>query len=349
MSNKQSFTQFKYHSAMNHIGILIFHAMATGVGSIWVPEYEINLQQDEEFLIPETLEWSDVEDIYEEEELIRDHERKALNLPDESLNSDKYYRLHSMSRNKNFRKEQGVKLVREGEPRQNFPELRLAKPEPWIAGFVDETGNIIKNEDTIYFADESQSANSTDVELVKREIENEKNDSDYNYESLKSQYDESMKIEETREDTAKYKEVKEKESPNEAVKNLFKVAAQNCTDKESTSLGIGDVKCVLLTSGQIYLKKDAKYYFIKKVLLIVTIWALVYVVIAVPLWCQYGWCCCCCRFKFCNPRSEIDEIKTFCANNPPGVYYDEGTLRRYQPTTYEIHAHRELEKMIEQL
>ncbi|XP_066157897.1 uncharacterized protein [Euwallacea fornicatus] len=298
MSNKQSFTQFKYHSAMNHIGILIFHAMATGVGSIWVPEYEINLQQDEEFLIPETLEWSDVEDIYEEEELIRDHERKALNLPDESLNSDKYYRLHSMSRNKNFRKEQGVKLVREGEPRQNFPELRLAKPEPWIAGFVDETGNIIKNEDTIYFADESQSANSTDVELVKREIENEKNDSDYNYESLKSQYDESMKIEETREDTAKYKEVKEKESPNEAVKNLFKVAAQNCTDKESTSL---------------------------------------------------GWCCCCCRFKFCNPRSEIDEIKTFCANNPPGVYYDEGTLRRYQPTTYEIHAHRELEKMIEQL
>ncbi|XP_066249388.1 uncharacterized protein [Euwallacea similis] len=268
------------------------------VGSIWVPEYEVNLQQDEEFVIPETLELSDVEDIYEEEELIRDHERKALNLPDESLNSDRYYRLHSMSRNKNFKKEDDVKLARGGELKQNFPEFGLARPEPWIAGFVDETDNIIKNEDTIYFADEARSANFTDVELIKREVKNEKNDSDYDYESLKSQYDESMKIEETREDTAKYKEIKEEESPNEAVKNLFKVAAQNCTDEENRNL---------------------------------------------------GWGCCCCRFKFCNPRIEIDEVKTFCVNNPPGIYYEEGTLRRYQPTIYEIYAHRELEKLIEQL
>ncbi|XP_066249387.1 uncharacterized protein [Euwallacea similis] len=319
------------------------------VGSIWVPEYEVNLQQDEEFVIPETLELSDVEDIYEEEELIRDHERKALNLPDESLNSDRYYRLHSMSRNKNFKKEDDVKLARGGELKQNFPEFGLARPEPWIAGFVDETDNIIKNEDTIYFADEARSANFTDVELIKREVKNEKNDSDYDYESLKSQYDESMKIEETREDTAKYKEIKEEESPNEAVKNLFKVAAQNCTDEENRNLGIGDVKCFLMTSSQMYLNKDAKHYVIKKVLLTVTIWALVYVVIAVPLWCQYGWGCCCCRFKFCNPRIEIDEVKTFCVNNPPGIYYEEGTLRRYQPTIYEIYAHRELEKLIEQL
>lgn len=62
-----------------------------------------------------------------------------------------------------------------------------------------------------------------------------------------------------------------------------------------------------------------------------------------------GWCCCCCRCKFCNPRNEIDEVKTFCANNPVGVYHEDGVLVKYTPTAYESYAQKNLEKAIDRL
>lgn len=62
-----------------------------------------------------------------------------------------------------------------------------------------------------------------------------------------------------------------------------------------------------------------------------------------------GWCCCCCRCKFCNPRNEIDEVKTFCANNPVGVYHEDGILVKYTPTAYESYAQKNLEKAIDRL
>lgn len=62
-----------------------------------------------------------------------------------------------------------------------------------------------------------------------------------------------------------------------------------------------------------------------------------------------GWCCCCCRCKFCNPRKEIDEVKTFCANNPVGVYHEDGVLVKYKPTAYESYAQKNLEKAIDRL
>lgn len=155
-----------------------------------------------------------------------------------------------------------------------------------------------------YFDDEAKS-NKTASYLGKREAD--KSD-DYNYDNLKAQYEDSVKKSESKNNTATYKEVKEDETPDEVVKNLVSVSAQNCseTDEQSgigttnnpdhsvkinpiTSTGLGAIKCLLTNTNQNLPNKTAKLRLLKKLGLIAVIWLIVYTLIAVPLWCQYGY------------------------------------------------------------
>lgn len=84
-----------------------------------------------------------------------------------------------------------------------------------------------------YFDDEAKS-NKTASYLEKREAD--KSD-DYNYDNLKSQYEDLVKKSESKNDTATYKEVKEEETPDEVVKSLVSVSAQNCSETEQSGIG----------------------------------------------------------------------------------------------------------------
>ncbi|XP_048517935.1 uncharacterized protein LOC125502748 isoform X2 [Dendroctonus ponderosae] len=298
---------------------------------IWPPDYEVKLKYEEEFVISDPLDPSDIQDIYDEEELISQEARLHANAP------DKYFRLHSLARVENAQqKPLEVRRTQQIYPESN-PELEEAKP--WIAGFVDSNNNIVPNEDTVYF-DEDAKSNSVE----KREASNA---SDYNYAELRAQYEEAEK---KANNSLKYSEVKEEESAAEAVKSLVDLTPRNCTSEDTSGLAIEDVRCFWIEARSKHLNNQTKFSLLKKVALIATVWLCAYCLIAVPLWCQYGWCCCCCTCKFCHPRQEIDLVKEFCAKNPPGVLYDkEGNLKHYKPTTYEKYAQKNLEKAIAQL
>ncbi|CAG9766399.1 unnamed protein product [Ceutorhynchus assimilis] len=256
--------------------LLLLLSLILKTTAIWLPEYKVNLKQEEEFVISETLEKSDVQDIYDEEEAIRQEDLKTLKLYE---NDKRYFGLHRMANLRNAglkRKEENLYFKRVDEFNPDMEESR-----PWIGGFVDKYNNIMKNEDTLYFDDEAKNE-----KIIKREAENDPDD--YNYANLKAQYDDSVKKAKQKNDTAKYKEVKEEESAAEAVKTLVDFKAKNCTEEEKSGLGVKAIKCFWLESKKKHMNKDQKFFMLKKVILIMIIWILIYACIAIPLWCQYG-------------------------------------------------------------
>ncbi|XP_050296334.1 uncharacterized protein LOC126736147 [Anthonomus grandis grandis] len=243
------------------------------------------------------------------------------------------------------------RLVAKVDFLHKYPEFNpdVEESKPFVAGFVNANNDIIKDEDTIYFGDSGRKSGPI-IQKVEKRRSAESNITDYDYDKLKKEYEDSLQKAENKKDAAKYKEVKEDESPQEAVQTLVEFKAKNCTEEEKTGLGVAAIRCFLTESQQKHLNKDQKFYMAKKVLLIALIWIIVYILIAVPLWCQYGWCCCCCRCKFCHPRELIEEVKTFYENNPAGVYVDDsGNIKKYKPSTYEIYAEKNLKKAIDRL
>lgn len=114
--------------------------------------------------------------------------------------------------------------------------------------------------------------------------------------------------------------------------------------------------------------KGAKLQIIEKIARIALIWFCVYLVIAIPCWCQrgtvidsyqfitllklfnfLGWCCCCFRCKFCKPRQRIDEAKHFLMNNPAGVYHINDEKVTYTPSNYEEYAQKKLQHVLMKL
>lgn len=115
-------------------------------GCIWLPDYEINLKQEEEFVISELLDRSDVQDIYDEEELIQEHELDKLRIP--KPRPEKYFRLRNMKIKKT--------LNAIGAPYKKlkvYPEFNpdIEEAKPWIAGHVDEDSNLINVPLTLLF------------------------------------------------------------------------------------------------------------------------------------------------------------------------------------------------------
>ncbi|XP_023309947.1 uncharacterized protein LOC111691408 [Anoplophora glabripennis] len=337
----KSFTNIP--SSINIICLLI---NICDVCAIWPPAYSVNLSHEETFVISEPLKDSDVQDVYDEEELIEKEdlaERRSM-----KSQNEKYFRIHRQvgRYNDKFGGEDGynkdkIKVFEEYNP-------DVDDPVPWKAGFVDEHGKFKPDEGIIYFDGEPQRYFGNNK--PKREEEAaDKNDSvSYDYNSLKKEYEKNIKAAEKSNDTVRYSTVKEEESIKESVKAMFdfKKTPRNCTVEESKGIGLGAMECFWMEMK----KPKIKNHVFAKAIRIIIIWVLLYVVIAVPCWCQYGWGCCCCRCKFCRPRENILEVQKFFAENPVGVYHDEnGKVFNYKPTSYEKYAYKKLEQQLNKL
>lgn len=120
--------------------------------SFWPPPYEVNLKQEETFVISDLVENEDVNDVYkEEEEIIKreDLEKFHFNLN----NDEKYYRLHRNVRKQNIisqttpKNDKNIKKYDEFNP-------DVDEPLPWEAGFVyeDEYKKVHLRKYSIYMA-----------------------------------------------------------------------------------------------------------------------------------------------------------------------------------------------------
>ncbi|XP_076283835.1 uncharacterized protein LOC143210658 isoform X1 [Lasioglossum baleicum] len=170
----------------------------------------------------------------------------------------------------------------------------------------------------------------------------------YDYEDFKREYDERM---------GKYTTVSlllnntdeehSEKSPEETIKNLLDF--KNCTET-SKKYGIKAVDCLIYN----YEHEPPKIKkSVQKVWLIIKVWFLIYVCLAIPCWCQKGWCCCCFRCKFCFPNKRILLAKQYYAVNPPGTLAKEVKKKEktqefitYEPTEFEEDAFERFESEI---
>ncbi|XP_057660856.1 uncharacterized protein LOC130896645 isoform X2 [Diorhabda carinulata] len=291
-------------------------------GNKFINEYSINKNP---------LERSELKDVYDEEEMIKKEEIKKLNVQSDA---DKYYNLH---RNQKNYEKPTIKF--ESRKKRVYEEFNADKEyeEPFKGEFSNK-------DDVIYF----------DVEAIglpsmKRKRSEYKNNSDENYDYLKLQaeFDKQIKEVVKSNDTLNYTDVKEEESVKDILKELVEIKKpRNCTEEERKGIGLAAVEC-LWSDLQ---KPKLKSHVLERILRIVLIWICVYLVIALPCWCQYGWCCCCFTCKFCKPRESIEEVKQFFAQNPPGTFHDkDGNVIKYTPTKYEKYAQKKLENQLRNL
>ncbi|XP_023016667.2 uncharacterized protein [Leptinotarsa decemlineata] len=305
---------------------------------IWPPAYKVNLTDEETFEIFDALKNSDVQDVYDEEELIKREDLEKLGI---KSHPEKYFRIHHSLRRKK-------KDISTKDKRMKKKVFETFNPDseyslPWKGGFVNEEGSFIKDEDVIYF---NQDAIISEEHKEKRDDKVENKDENYDYSKLKQEYKEELKTIVKSNETLNYTDTKEEESLKESVRSLIKKPLRNCTDEEKKGIGILAIECLLSDLN----KPRMKNQFLEKLVRIVAVWFAVYLIIAIPCWCQYGWCCCCFRCKFCQPREEIEEVKRYFTNNPPGIFHDkDNKVFEYQPTFYEKYAHKKLEQELRNL
>ncbi|XP_006621880.1 uncharacterized protein LOC102678180 [Apis dorsata] len=164
----------------------------------------------------------------------------------------------------------------------------------------------------------------------------------YDYDQFKKEYEEQIKkFNETLNIT---EEEKLEEHTMKALQKL--VDFKNCTE-ESKKFNITLMDCLMYNYEQ---QKDKPIIkkTLQKIWLIIKIWFLIYICLAIPLWCQKGWCCCCLPFKFCFPKKRILFAKQFYVNNPPGVYKKDPKKEEltYEPTEFEEDMYEKLEAAI---
>lgn len=318
--------------------MFISHIYFTRVHSIWPPTYSVNFSDGETFVISDPLDDGEFKDVYEEEEMIQ----RQTNL---KASPDRYYRLHKAV------KAHQRKQSSDGED-ENIRKMGIfedsyfdGEQRPWKAGIIDEKGEFGK-EDIVYF-DETIGLESKKMKRGEN-LQEAPKEEQYDYAKLHSEYRKNIETVKASNITLNYTDTKEDDSLKDTLKTLADVKDEpkNCTKEETSGIGISAVRCLLRDMKNPKLKSKV----LDRMLKIVIIWFGVYVIIAIPCWCQYGWCCCCCRCKFCRPREEIDDVKRFFINNPVGVYTDEHeNVINYQPTYYEKYTQRKLEKALQKL
>ncbi|XP_053613998.1 uncharacterized protein LOC128677289 isoform X2 [Plodia interpunctella] len=128
------------------------------------------------------------------------------------------------------------------------------------------------------------------------------------------------------------------------IKSLFTFDphCKNCTAEELTNIGLKSICCIALD----YQRGEAPRVLAARLWRVVKIWTLVYLFIALPLWCMKGWCCCCLCCKFFRPRETIEEAKSYLLKNPPGVLAVNNKEIRYHPSESERDACEEFEHLL---
>ncbi|XP_050508624.1 uncharacterized protein LOC126885875 isoform X1 [Diabrotica virgifera virgifera] len=198
-------------------------------------------------------------------------------------------------------------------------------------------------DDIVYFENSDQSSSSK----RKRSDSNKNESVNYDYESLKAEFKNEVQDAIRSNETLNYTTVREDEGIKDSFKSLIgQKMTRNCTEEERKGIGLIAVKCIWDDIN----KPKLGTPWLDLILRIILIWIGVYIIIAVPCWCQYGWCCCCCRCKFCKPQEQIEDAKQFFAQNPPGTFHDkDGNVVYYTPTLYEKYAQKELEDQLKNM
>ncbi|CAG9863411.1 unnamed protein product [Phyllotreta striolata] len=323
---------------MTHVNCLIitFAMVLQETFSIWPPPYNLTLNDEETFEIFDPIDPEDLQEVYDEEMISKEDMR---NLQVESDN-DKYYRIHrSVNNDKENSWDIGEEPVKKREIFEEFnPDVEY--PAPFKAGLVNAEGEFVNEDDVIYFDDRNE-----DVAGKKKREDQVSTEDNYDYNKLKEQFDNEVKQASVSNETVNYTNVKEDESIKDSIKTFLDIGKEpkNCTNEERKGIGLGAIECLWAD----FRKPKLRNHLLEKVIRIALIWFIVYLVIAIPLWCQYGWCCCCCRCAICRPLEQIEEVKRFCAQNPPGTYHDEdGNATKYEPTRFEKYAQKALEKQL---
>ncbi|XP_053986082.1 uncharacterized protein LOC128880245 isoform X1 [Hylaeus volcanicus] len=175
----------------------------------------------------------------------------------------------------------------------------------------------------------------------------------YDYEKFKKEYDEQIARYTTTDKISNYtngntsEETQRKKYPAETLQKLFDF--KNCTEA-SKKFGIKAIDCLVDNYER---QKPALKKSVQKVWLMIRVWFLIYICLAIPCWCQKGWCCWCFRCKVCFPRTRILFAKQYYALNPPGVLAKEVKKKEeaqqfitYEPTEFEEDAFEQFETAI---
>ncbi|XP_076226308.1 uncharacterized protein LOC116427437 [Nomia melanderi] len=178
--------------------------------------------------------------------------------------------------------------------------------------------------------------------------ETEPGEEEYNYENFKKEYEEQLGKDLTDNKLLNYtyKEQSE-EYPKDMLQKLLDF--KNCTET-SKQLGIKAIDCLIYNYEH---KTPALKKPVQKMWLVIRVWFFIYVCLAIPCWCQKGWCCCCFRCKFCFPNKRILFSKQYYAINPPGTLVTEvkkkgetQQLITYEPTEFEEDTFEQFETVI---
>ncbi|XP_044744680.1 uncharacterized protein LOC123306647 [Coccinella septempunctata] len=318
------------------------------VKCFWPPPYTIDLHDEGTFEISEDLDTKMDKIVEDEDEMIADKELSRLQF---NKNPHKFVRLHQavdgieknaereddlLNNSFNISEENFYKEYTDERITTNLSYSLKANPN------VDYHNNMTKNF-AISNIEEKRQVNESYTKY-RRSEENTSDNADYNYEDMKRKFEE--KIEEERRTEVKYTELKEYEDMEDSLKTIWRKKEEiNCTIAEMKNINGKALLCLLKEPSK---NKASKFF--TRLGKILVIWFIVYVIIAVPMWCTRGWCCCCCRCKFCRPRNRIEWIKEYFMQNPVGVVHDDyGNRIEYHPTKYEKYYYSNLEKELKKL
>ncbi|XP_015185926.1 PREDICTED: uncharacterized protein LOC107071437 [Polistes dominula] len=175
--------------------------------------------------------------------------------------------------------------------------------------------------------------------------------SDYDYDALKMDYEQQLKKHKHISDKLEYTYAKDKmtKKPFEGV--IISNDTKYCTNKDMKYFGIKAIKCLIYNYKNVKDTMEAKET-LSKIWLIIKVWLCIYVFIAIPCWCQRGWCCCWFRCKICFPRERIIFVKQYYTHNPPGILIPKHNKKKpikYEPSEFEQDIYDKFETAIKNI
>ncbi|XP_018367539.1 PREDICTED: uncharacterized protein LOC108764036 isoform X2 [Trachymyrmex cornetzi] len=187
-------------------------------------------------------------------------------------------------------------------------------------------------------------------------VANKKNsykDSYDEYNRFKMEYEQQLEYDIKQGKVLNYSQKESKDMPKGALKRLIDLKrSKNCTKEELSKIGIKAIECLSYDYQRTKDIMTAKM-ILSRTWLVLRVWLLIYISLAIPCWCQRGWCCCCFRCKFCFPRKRIILIKQYYAMNPPGIFVkdlkkekDVKESVKYEATEYEYNTYKTFEAAI---
>lgn len=187
-------------------------------------------------------------------------------------------------------------------------------------------------------------------------LETQENEENYDYEIFKAEYYQNIENLKNKNQTYNFTDngITE-ETPEDKIKKIldFKLP-KNCTNEELTKFGITAIECLAYDYKNAKNKNDVNK-ILSRSWSILKVWFCIYMCIAIPAFCQKGWCCCCLGCKIFYPYETIDNAKKYYANNPPGILKqkknnnNDNNIIKYEPTLFEYEAYENFESAIRNL